>query len=177
MKCPACNFSLHQLMAGDIEIEYCRDGCGGIWFDWKELKKFDEPHEFLPPEVLRPSAGAGKVDSNALRTCPKCSEKETLCRRYFDIQNQVEVDQCLECSGIWLDTREIETIRSQYPNEAARNAAGDAWLQIHLDAAKVAIDGQVMDDLDIDRARLERYKQPGIEPSTLTRILRSILMR
>ena len=28
-----------------VQLDVCDGGCGGIWFDWFELQKFDEPHE------------------------------------------------------------------------------------------------------------------------------------
>jgi len=29
----------------EIELDFCKGGCGGIWFDRHEFLKFDKPHE------------------------------------------------------------------------------------------------------------------------------------
>ena len=42
MKCPACGNELSQMVAGEITVDVCKGGCGGIWFDHFELQKVDE---------------------------------------------------------------------------------------------------------------------------------------
>jgi Zn-finger nucleic acid-binding protein len=136
MKCPACEGSLQQVKAGDVELDCCTKGCGGVWFDWLELKKFDEPHEFdLSTLTGIPAYSAQRITKTGVRYCPKCNAEE-LIHRSYDIQDQVEIDQCLKCSGIWLDAGELESIRKQYPTEAERRNAGDAWLDTQLTAHK-----------------------------------------
>lgn len=39
MKCPACNGELFPIKAGDVALDICEKGCGGVWFDRMELKK------------------------------------------------------------------------------------------------------------------------------------------
>lgn len=129
MKCPACEGSLNECKIGDVALDICQSGCGGVWFDWKELKKFDEPHEVIPEGVLKSSNSSRK--KSGVRFCPKC-EGEELCLRYNDIKNEVEIDQCLKCSGIWLDTGELKKIRSQYQTEEERFKAADNWLASSL---------------------------------------------
>ena len=46
MECPACHRVLRSRRIGEIVVDVCHDGCGGIWFDQGELSKFDEPSEF-----------------------------------------------------------------------------------------------------------------------------------
>jgi len=43
MNCPACGNILEQMTVGDVTVDVCQRGCGGIWFDNFELEKFDEP--------------------------------------------------------------------------------------------------------------------------------------
>ena len=45
MKCPACSNRLQEMTVAGVTVDICKDGCGGIWFDNFEMKKFDEPHE------------------------------------------------------------------------------------------------------------------------------------
>ena len=54
MECPACGKQLQQMTAGDVTVDVCKGGCGGMWFDNYELKKFDEPHESAGEYNRRP---------------------------------------------------------------------------------------------------------------------------
>ena len=136
MKCPACQNTLTEIKAGDVFVDVCQGGCGGVWFDEFELKKFDEPHEFAGEAILSAARNPSTIfDSNQIRHCPRCAGEE-LCRRYYDIKGQVEVDQCLRCSGIWLDVGELGSVRSQYTTEAERQQAADNYLAGLMDTTK-----------------------------------------
>ena len=52
MKCPACSNAMTEIKVQDIAVEVCKGGCGGVWLDWMELKKLDEPHESLGEHLL-----------------------------------------------------------------------------------------------------------------------------
>lgn len=132
MKCPACVNQLSELVAGEVTVDVCRGGCGGVWFDNREIRKFDEDSEVEGEKILAVEVGSNVIKNQGnVRYCPKCSD-EVLCRRFYDIKNQVEVDQCLKCSGIWLDTGELNTIRHQYKTEKDRYAAADIYLDDQL---------------------------------------------
>ncbi|RKZ31105.1 hypothetical protein DRQ33_07330, partial [bacterium] len=45
MKCPACGKELTRMKTGEIIVDVCKGGCGGIWFDKWELDRVDEKHE------------------------------------------------------------------------------------------------------------------------------------
>lgn len=111
MICPACGNILHSLRVGDITIDTCRGGCGGIWFDNFELQKMDEPHDPMPPMIPAPHAHAHKTASGK-RPCPRC-EGIFLKRRFFSPEKRVQVDECGGCGGIWLDAGELERIRHE----------------------------------------------------------------
>lgn len=137
MKCPACSTSLEKVTAGDITVDTCSRGCGGIWFDESELQKFDEEHEFLPDKLLGPGAPKKTLDHQAIRKCPRCAD-EVLVRQFFDVKNQVEINQCWSCCGIWLDHGELETIRAQYETAEDRKAAVEAYAAEYVrESAKV----------------------------------------
>ncbi|MGB1799639.1 MAG: zf-TFIIB domain-containing protein [Gammaproteobacteria bacterium] len=113
MKCPACHDPLYRKIISDIELDICLDGCGGIWFDQFEFKKFDEPHEFTE-EVLELETQANKeVDHIERRECARC-EKQLMLRRFYSPKQQIEIDECAMCGGIWLDYGELGRIRNQY---------------------------------------------------------------
>ena len=42
--CPACGKKMHKVFMTEqnLNIDVCLDGCGGIYFDNREFKKFDE---------------------------------------------------------------------------------------------------------------------------------------
>ena len=128
MNCPACTRALATRTFDGIELDACVDGCGGLWFDQFEFRKFDEPHE---------EAGAGLLDLDGVRTrptaaddrfeCPRCEEDLVLRRRFFSTRRQVEVDECPACAGIWLDVRELRDLRSLFESEEARKEAAAAY--------------------------------------------------
>ncbi|MFN8392082.1 MAG: zf-TFIIB domain-containing protein [Bdellovibrionota bacterium] len=133
MKCPACQNSLTQLQAGDVTVDVCKGGCGGVWFDDREIKNFDEEAEVLALPICNVERSPNpRLKLGAVRSCPRCGDDAVLCRRYFDVHGQVEVDQCLTCSGIWLDAGELDTIRKQYKTEDERNAAAESYLYAQL---------------------------------------------
>ena len=38
MNCPACGNVMTEVTAGDIRVDACKGGCGGLWFDEWELR-------------------------------------------------------------------------------------------------------------------------------------------
>lgn len=135
MQCPACTQSLSQVFAGDIELDICRVGCHGIWFDRDELLKFDEPHEFNVTAVYQ-LTGSPKISTPSCeqRFCPRC-ENEPLVRQFIDHQNHIEMDQCWSCGGVWLDVGELDALRAQYKTmedrAKAANELTDGALEQH----------------------------------------------
>ena len=41
MICPACGHLLKKIHVNAVEVDACHGGCGGLWFDNFELKRFD----------------------------------------------------------------------------------------------------------------------------------------
>ena len=123
MKCPACGHALTQKNIDGVQLDVCDGGCGGIWFDWFELQKFDEPHEHAG-ELLEVSWDES-VQTNHSEPfyCPRC-EDTVMMRHFFSVKHEVEVDECPGCGGIWLDHGELEKIRAQFTTEEERRTAG-----------------------------------------------------
>ncbi len=127
MKCPACPNQLQQMTVGDVTVDVCKGGCGGIWFDNFELKKFDEPRESAGEALLDIERDKGfVVDLNKKRNCPKCSDI-VMMRHFFSVKKQVTVDECPACAGIWLDAGELRQIRSMFNTEQERHQAADEY--------------------------------------------------
>ena len=113
MKCPACFNELRTVTVGNLAVDVCHGGCGGIWFDAFELQRVDEhtetAGEALVDIVRNPEA---HVDHRRKRECPRCSGIK-LKRHFFSARRKVEVDQCPNCSGYWLDHGELLAIRAE----------------------------------------------------------------
>jgi len=121
MICPACNNNLTEINLDGILLDVCQDGCKGVWFDWFELKKFDEPHEKanLVLETGTPHPDV-KIDHSKKRTCPRC-QNIVMMKHFSSAKKEIEVDECGNCAGFWLDYGELHKIRNQFTSEAEKN--------------------------------------------------------
>ncbi len=129
MKCPACGNQLQQVAAGDVTVDVCKGGCGGIWFDNFELKKFDEPHEEAGQALLEIELAPNvSVDHSKRLNCPKC-DGVVMMRHFFSVKKQVEVDECPNCAGFWLDAGELRAIRELFKTEAERHKAAEEYFK------------------------------------------------
>ena len=127
MKCPACENRLQEITLGGINVDVCKGGCGGIWFDRYEILKFDEPHESAGESLLDIERDKDiNVDRSKVRMCPKC-EGIGLVRRFYSIKKEVEVDECAKCGGLWLDPGELSRIRQQFNSEEERKKATEEF--------------------------------------------------
>jgi len=127
MECPACHRQLKQMDVGEIVVDVCENGCGGIWFDNYELQKVDEKHEAAGEALLEiPRDPDVKVEQGQQRTCPKCPS-QLMIQHFVSVKHEVEVDECVSCGGIWLDYGELGQMRDQYETEADRKEAAHAY--------------------------------------------------
>ena len=127
MKCPACSNLLQEITIADVTVDVCKGGCGGIWFDNFELKKFDEPHESLGRSLLETERDESIVIDRTKRLkCPKCDDV-VMMRHFFSVKKEVEVDQCPACGGYWLDYGELGKIRSLFNTEQERSKAAEQY--------------------------------------------------
>lgn len=102
MKCPACQNPLQPKNAGpDLTLDICYGGCGGIWFDYKELERASAsaPAATTLHSIWQIPSSTAHV--TRVRTCPRCPDK-ALDRRWFSDAKTVEIDRCPDCKGIWL---------------------------------------------------------------------------
>lgn len=125
MQCPACGKVLQEVIAGEIRLDACVSGCGGIWFDQLELKRLDEQHEALGETLLNlPEATAVPANPDEKRQCPRC-DGQVMLRWFYSPQRRVNVDHCPNCGGHWLDAGELFAIRALYSNDTEREQAID----------------------------------------------------
>ncbi len=111
MKCPVCNHALYETKTGPMNVDFCRDGCRGIWFDAGELEKCDEHNEPFPEELISIKRTINVlIDRSKARACPRC-KASTLKRQVLDADTNFEIDQCPQCSGHWVDVGELAKMR------------------------------------------------------------------
>lgn len=129
MNCPACNNELTAKTIGDIAVDVCDNGCGGIWFDNFELQKFDEPCESVPEELLNIQTNQNiKVKLDLRYHCPKCDDI-VMMRHPFSFKGQVTVDECPACGGIWLDQGELIQIRELFTSQRQKEMQTEQFVE------------------------------------------------
>lgn len=104
IECPKCWVDMDtkeiEILGPNFDIDICPE-CKGIWLDQGELKKLVKDKKIS--DYLTKHIGT-KSDSKLL--CPRCGN-------LMDIEkaDDIEVDVCLECRGVWLDPGELEELK------------------------------------------------------------------
>lgn len=122
MICPRCARTMSQVHVAGVTIDACQHGCGGLWFDQAELRRFDESCEDVGSLLTVDVDPHLSVDLNARLECPCCPSQKMM-RHFFTTKHEVEVDECPSCAGFWLDAGELARIRSLFETEGDANAA------------------------------------------------------
>jgi Zn-finger nucleic acid-binding protein len=118
MKCPACFNELSQFQVGKLVVDICQGGCGGIWFDAFELQQVDDEHEQAGQPLMQLQRDKNVVvDPVRKRECPRCQGVKLL-RHFFSAKRKIEVDECPNCAGYWLDAGELAAIRAERSADA-----------------------------------------------------------
>jgi Zn-finger nucleic acid-binding protein len=134
VSCPACGHQLSPRTVGDLTVDVCDGGCGGIWFDHFELNKVDERAESAGEALLDVRRDPGVlVDPTERYRCPKDTDGVVLMRHFWSVKREVTIDECPECGGIFLDAGELGRIRNEFDTEAERHAAADAYFKDVVD--------------------------------------------
>ena len=104
---------------GSAIVDVCSSGCHGIWFDKGELEKLDSRTKGAGPALTRALAHAPQMTSvRALSHCPRCRVR--MKRRSHELIALVNLDECLQCSGIFLNSGELARLRTRTWQDAAR---------------------------------------------------------
>jgi len=116
------------MQVGNVVVDVCQGGCGGIWFDAFELQRVDEENEAAGEPLLGIHRDERLVvDPSRKRECPRC-EGIKLHRHFFSAKRRIEVDECPNCGGYWLDAGELAQIRSEQKETAQDKTAGGAQM-------------------------------------------------
>lgn len=143
MRCPRTGTELKPLRIGGVEVDVS-EHCAGVWFDRFELDKFKSPNDAMGAALAAHLAqfDSPLLDLSARLRCPRHPES-VMMRRFFGPARKVEIDECPECGGIWLDAEELHQIRQILAGHGAGTID-----YARVDDSIAVIDDSVLRDLD-----------------------------
>ncbi len=151
MNCPACGTVMTEIAAGDVKVQACKGGCGGLWFDEWTLGKVDQPDQSAGESLLNiPQNASLKVDQSQRRKCPR--DSVVMMRHFWSVKRDVVVDECPKCEGIFLDPGELAAIRADSKSDAERHKAAEAYYSEMFDQ-------QLAGMLRQDKAKVESARR------------------
>lgn len=123
MKCPACGKEMVEENFG-VNVDVCKNGCKGIWFDQHELAMLDENNEGLGRALEEALMSPRVNDENRPQlNCPKCNIP--MRPHTYKRAKEVNVDECYKCGGFFLDSGELKEVRDNFMSDEEM----DAYLQ------------------------------------------------
>jgi uncharacterized protein len=137
MRCPRTAKPLRHVKVGTVTVDFS-DACGGVFFDRFELQRFDDDIETageLLAELMVEHEDS-TIDFTKRIRCPKHPDV-VMMRRFYSPKRGVEVDECPECGGIWLDAAELAEARIEQPNDADRKRATETLMKEVMNSAVV----------------------------------------
>lgn len=147
MKCPSCHNHMNEVEIAGVKVDYCQDGCKGVFFDNYELKELDETHEGSG-KILEEILSQTRDDDSRMEKleCPRCNIK--MKRHKYAFDSDVYVDHCYGCNGIWLDKGELAAVREQFRSEKQRSANVDNLIasvpEISLEMQRMEHDREIV---------------------------------
>ena len=151
MNCPACGTAMTEIAAGDVKVQACKGGCGGLWFDEWTLGKVDQREQSAGESLLNiPQNASLNVDQSQRRKCPR--DSVVMMRHFWSVKRDVVVDECPKCEAIFLDPGELAAIRADYKSDAERHKAAEAYYSEMFDQQLAGV-------LRQDKAKLESARR------------------
>ncbi|MEW5822113.1 MAG: zf-TFIIB domain-containing protein [Cyanobacteriota bacterium] len=128
LNCPCCSKSLEVIKIQEVEIDYCKQGCKGIWFDKKEIIKITNQitanKDYIDLIGQSTNNLEDTVNPEAVKTCPKCNIKLTKTNKPRN--SDIYIDLCKSCKGFWLDYGEIKALLKYFKtNKTAKTDFSD----------------------------------------------------
>lgn len=102
LRCPRDGMMLQMSDYKKVTIDVC-PYCNGSWLDAKELAGITKKSRDTFVDD-----GAGETLQKSSFKCPRCSGDMVI--THYTGKKDVEIDKCLGCGGIWLDTDELKAI-------------------------------------------------------------------
>ena len=151
MNCPVCQKEMVVEDFGGVNIDVCKNGCKGMWFDWRELGRLDEKNEGLGSALQEALSYERTNDENRGQIkCPKCGLP--LHTHKYESAKEINIDECYQCGGFFLDSGELKAIRENFMSEAER----DAYTQKLLESSAEFKNEQA--NLEKEKARVEALR-------------------
>ena len=88
-----------------VEMDFCYDGCKGLWFDRYELAFYADTEEDVPN-----FENLVQLATQTPYQCSKCSES-LMEIRYVEEAN-LKIDFCKKCHGVFLDAHELGLLKA-----------------------------------------------------------------
>lgn len=133
LNCPACGQKMEKIFIERVncKVDICTNGCGGIFFDNREFKNFDEKIESID-DIKKALEGKTfkPVDETYKRICPACGMK--MVKNSTSLKGEIIIDECYRCGGKFLDYKELDKIRNEYSTEEARSQAVVDYLKKNM---------------------------------------------
>jgi serine/threonine protein kinase len=106
--CPHCRGHLHPVIYSDVEVDVC-PSCNGLWLDHGEEASLAQAG-LGGDRWVRDLAGelGRRVEDTEMR-CPGCGE--LLITYLFPQFEDLEVDLCELCGGLWLERGELAQVQ------------------------------------------------------------------
>lgn len=115
MNCPGCGVPMDRISYESIAVESC-SRCNGEWLDSDELGKITSLRDVkFDPQVRRAVTEAASIPGIPVEErqrrviCPKCYVPMDPIN--YGGGSGIIVDRCPECSGFWLDDKELEAVQ------------------------------------------------------------------
>ncbi len=118
--CPACGKDMEKVKMHDegLFLDVCLNGCGGIYFDNRELEKFDEKTENIDDLTAAYKGRTFETAEDRDRVCPSCGNN--FVKHFVGVEMDVKIDDCYSCGGKFFDFCELEKMREQYNSTKER---------------------------------------------------------
>lgn len=108
-----------QRDSSGLEIDHCPE-CFGLWFDGGELRQFFSSPElkskFVLDNFVENLQAVGYTINTRVRRCPRCPRAAL---RETSV-NDIQVDVCNDCEGVWLDHGELKRLIQKYEKVGLR---------------------------------------------------------
>ena len=146
INCPACKEEMTKIFMseGAANIDVCLNGCGGIFFDNRELKKFDENSESID-ELKQAIEGKNfkKTDESQTRICPLCNTP--MVKNSVSTKGNIIIDECYNCGSKFFDHGELTKMREEFPTEQDRRQAllADTYNEVGLKIDQLEIQNTI----------------------------------
>jgi Zn-finger nucleic acid-binding protein len=119
MNCPKCGEELRAIrcsiaghqssdQSGFFRADQCFS-CNGFWFEGEALKRYLDMDLTMFNSPAIDQSRAGVLDKK-VGACPQCGIE--MVRESAEHTPNVMIDRCTACSGVWLDSTEIDQLEN-----------------------------------------------------------------